>query len=436
MELYNRISLRSNRILLIRLIVIIVLVLLFYNYDFKNPFEITQKKIRDIYSQADKSNFLGLQFGIFKKRGDTSDLWKDLSSDFEGLDIQQNNEVQKISDSATVSSALGDIEAIIQKQLAKKDDKSTKINIGAINISASKEFVIMFFPAFYILSVFILKTHSLQQQIHLLWVAANEKKLSNLLNNDVGGPIINSEILEEKTFNNYLFSLNWENIFHRNPSGLNEVYYTLETFPLVLFLFYKWFEYLVISGEVASGVNDKQWATISFGVFIFFWVVVGWFSRRTCNTVIAGERQNARAWLNLPIIPPKTKRTKKKAEAEIEDKLKSSARFIPRLITVTVVLSILAAIAVPQFREYKTRAYNSDAKATLHNLFLACKANWADNGPNAPCTLEIAKQDIYGFSQPPRVDVVILDNREETFKVTATHELGDNFSIDSSGNIQ
>ncbi|UCD12308.1 MAG: prepilin-type N-terminal cleavage/methylation domain-containing protein, partial [Nitrospinaceae bacterium] len=46
------------------------------------------------------------------------------------------------------------------------------------------------------------------------------------------------------------------------------------------------------------------------------------------------------------------------------------------LLIVIAIIGILAAIAIPQFSAYKQRAYDSDAKANLHNLFLACKAYW------------------------------------------------------------
>jgi type IV pilus assembly protein PilA len=50
------------------------------------------------------------------------------------------------------------------------------------------------------------------------------------------------------------------------------------------------------------------------------------------------------------------------------------------LLIVIAIIGILAAIAIPQFNQYKARAYDTASKADLHNIYLACKAFWSDNG--------------------------------------------------------
>ena len=50
------------------------------------------------------------------------------------------------------------------------------------------------------------------------------------------------------------------------------------------------------------------------------------------------------------------------------------------LLIVIAIIGILAAIAIPQFNQYKARAHDTASKSDLHNLYLACKAFWADNG--------------------------------------------------------
>ena len=56
------------------------------------------------------------------------------------------------------------------------------------------------------------------------------------------------------------------------------------------------------------------------------------------------------------------------------------------LLIVIAIIGILAAIAIPQFNQYKARAYDTASKADLHNIYLACKAYWSDDGSDQSCT--------------------------------------------------
>ena len=102
------------------------------------------------------------------------------------------------------------------------------------------------------------------------------------------------------------------------------------------------------------------------------------------------------------------------------------------------VAALGAALIIPQFYTYCCggRAYDSVAKANLHNVFLACKAYWADNGSANNCTPAIASQpEEYGYIQS--ADVVVSGSGPETdFLVIAKNNNSDNtFSIDSNGTI-
>ena len=46
---------------------------------------------------------------------------------------------------------------------------------------------------------------------------------------------------------------------------------------------------------------------------------------------------------------------------------------LTELLIVTANISVLAAVAIPQFYPFKTQAYDADTKANLHNVFLSCK---------------------------------------------------------------
>ena len=108
------------------------------------------------------------------------------------------------------------------------------------------------------------------------------------------------------------------------------------------------------------------------------------------------------------------------------------------LLIVIAIIGILAAIAIPQFSQYKKRAYYSDVEANLHNLYLACKAYWADEGSGNNCTVAIATGADYGYNQSANVTMNDPTTQtEDEFNATAVHQDADDrtFTLDESGNI-
>ena len=105
------------------------------------------------------------------------------------------------------------------------------------------------------------------------------------------------------------------------------------------------------------------------------------------------------------------------------------------LLIVIAIIGILAAIAIPQFNQYKARAYDTASKADLHNLYLACKAYWSDTGSDQACNLAEAGGANYGFAPSPGGTVSASGN-ETGWSATAQHASSSTtFTMNASGNI-
>jgi prepilin-type N-terminal cleavage/methylation domain-containing protein len=105
------------------------------------------------------------------------------------------------------------------------------------------------------------------------------------------------------------------------------------------------------------------------------------------------------------------------------------------LIIVIGIIGILAAIAIPVFAQYKERAYEAEVKSHLHNVYLACKGYWADEGSASNCTVPIINSTAYGYIQTSNITIVV-SGEETTFTGTASHAKStSSLTIDSMGSI-
>ncbi len=100
----------------------------------------------------------------------------------------------------------------------------------------------------------------------------------------------------------------------------------------------------------------------------------------------------------------------------------------------TAIIGILAAIAIPQFTQYKIRAYDAHSKQALRDMNVTCKIYWTETSTSDECNL--AKTKEHGFVQNPEVVANVISTLPENFCASAKHNSSPNtYSIDSAALI-
>jgi len=103
------------------------------------------------------------------------------------------------------------------------------------------------------------------------------------------------------------------------------------------------------------------------------------------------------------------------------------------LMIVIAIIGILAAIAIPQFSAYRTRAYNSAATADAKNAYTASQAYFSDH-PAGSIT-DVNDLDNYGFRNSPDVTVTAA-GAVDALTITAKHaQSNTTYTVDNTGNI-
>ena len=106
------------------------------------------------------------------------------------------------------------------------------------------------------------------------------------------------------------------------------------------------------------------------------------------------------------------------------------------LLIVIAIIGILAAIAIPQFNQYKIRGYDAHSKQALKDMHLLCNAYWLDTDSTQGCDLPIIKDTYYGFNQNTDVVATLPSSPLDNFCASAKHNSSPNtYSIDSASLI-
>jgi type IV pilus assembly protein PilA len=105
------------------------------------------------------------------------------------------------------------------------------------------------------------------------------------------------------------------------------------------------------------------------------------------------------------------------------------------LMIVIAIIGILAAIAVPQFIQYRIRGWNAAAKADVKNAYTAAQGFFSESPTGAVTTSD--GLTAYGFRATNNVTVTITGTTVGSFAANATHTNGgtSTYYVDNAGNI-
>ena len=96
------------------------------------------------------------------------------------------------------------------------------------------------------------------------------------------------------------------------------------------------------------------------------------------------------------------------------------------LLVVVAIIGILAAIAIPQFADYKKRAFNSRSQSDLRNALTGQEAFFTDAEQYASCNGAACETTLPGFVLSDGVDIDMLSQLSDAeFTAQSCHSKGD-----------
>jgi type IV pilus assembly protein PilA len=112
------------------------------------------------------------------------------------------------------------------------------------------------------------------------------------------------------------------------------------------------------------------------------------------------------------------------------------------LMIVIAIIGILAAIAIPQFTQYRKRAYDASAKADLKSAYTAAQAWFNDNPsgslPAATITSATTTGELpsNGFKASTGVTATVTGGSMSGFSIATTHSQGTKtYNITAGGTL-
>ena len=104
------------------------------------------------------------------------------------------------------------------------------------------------------------------------------------------------------------------------------------------------------------------------------------------------------------------------------------------LMIVIAIIGILAAIAIPNFVQYRKRAYNSAAKSDAKNAYTAAQAYFTDY-PAGTITSTTVLQGA-GFRPTSDVSTTVASGTPGGIQLTSSHARGDQlYTVTADGSI-